>query len=347
MHKIAFTVKAQINLILILVLMGLVSCETDDSIDKKASSIDKKASYLDYLKDKSIIGIHIQGDTKYIFTSRYCDTCYVDPYMSYIPTIKEWTVINDSTFENYSLTDFSGLPISDNNGNLYIAKGNIIYKLNDRGENEQLLSTGDYKFTSFSFDNDDNIWFYGDNNGIAFWNKSEFKVYDTQNSQLPTDRIHGLKVDQSGIVWVSLDFKGLLKIENGNWIVIPISEIPGLNPYSYLSGPEMVNDNSVWFEVFSPDTTSNILRLENDNWIYEFPENTGYFNLKLDSKGIVWSICNHYDSSEYKYSILKYYNNNSWIDFDISDIDNQIFTVNADDNKVYIGTLNGLIEKQK
>jgi len=44
---------------------------------------------------------------------------------------------------------------------------------------------------------------------------------------------------------------------------------------------------------------------------------------------------------------LKYYMNNSWINFDISDIHKQILTVNADDKKVYIGTIKGLIEKPR
>ncbi|MCF8227051.1 MAG: hypothetical protein K9J30_14330 [Bacteroidales bacterium] len=330
--------KAQIKLIIFLITIGLVSCETEEPIDKNVS-------YLDYLKDKTIVEIYIQGDTKYIFTSRYCDTCYVAPYMSHIPIIEEWTVINNSIYENYSPDDFKGLPISDNNGNYYFIKENNIYKQNDNGENELLLSTGDFDFTSLTFDNEDNIWFYSSDTGIAFWNRTEFKVYNTQNSQLPTDKIHGLEVDKSGIVWVSLDFKGLLKIENENWIVIPNNEIPGLTKYSYLRGPKIIQDNTVWFEVFNSDTSSNILKLENDNWVYEFPDNTKYCDLVIDSEGIIWSINEHIDYGDYKYSTLKYYNNNSWIDFDISDINTKIMTVNADENTVYIGTLKGLIEK--
>jgi ligand-binding sensor domain-containing protein len=319
-------------------LVGITSCETDDFADKKLS-------YLEYLNNKAIIAIHIHGETKYIFTSRYCDTCYVSPFQSHFPVIAEWTVINDSSYANYSPADFSGLPISDMNGNLYIVKGNTIYKLNANGEKEVLLNTGDYTFTSISFDNENNIWAYGENNGIAFWDKSHLTVYNSQNSQLPTDRVHGLKVDNNGIVWVSLDFKGLLKIENDNWIVIPNSEIPGLNQYSYLRGPKFIQENSVWFEVFRPDTSSNILRLENEKWIYEFPDITEYFNIVMDSEGTIWSINNHIDVSGFKYATLKYYRNNSWIDFDVSDIQTNIFTVNATDKTVYIGTSKGLIEK--
>lgn len=156
-----------------------------------------------------------------------------------------------------------------------------------------------------------------------------------------------MAVDKSGIVWVSLDFKGLLKIEQGVWTIIPNSEIPGLSKYSYLRGPKIAIDNSVWFEVFSPDTTSNVLKLENGNWMYEFPDDTKYSRLNLDSKGTIWAINNHYDYSDYEYSTLKYYRNNSWINFDIGDINKKIITVNADDDQVYIGTIQGLIEKPK
>jgi len=333
--------KTRITILMIIVIFGFISCEKDNNVYRNIS-------YIDYLKDKTIVAINIVDDIKYIFTSKYCDTCYVAPDMSHIPTIEEWTVVkNDSIFENYAPNKFSGLPKSDNKGQLYLARANIIYKINDNGEYEELVNAGEYIFQSFTFDNNDNIWFYGDNNGIAFWNKSEFKIYNTQNSLLPTDRIHGLAVDKSGVVWISLDFKGLLKIEQGIWTVIPNSEIPGLSRYSYLRGPKIVIDNSVWFEVFSPDTTSNVLKFEKGNWIYEFPDDTKYCNIQIDSKGTIWAINNHYNYSEYKYSTLKYYKDNSWFDFDISGINSQILTVNADDKKIYIGTIRGLIERPK
>jgi hypothetical protein len=108
--------KARIIILTLMVIVGLVSCKTDDIAVKKVS-------YLDYLSDKSIIAIQIQNDIIYIFTSGYCDTCYVAPHMSHIPSIEEWTVIkNDSIFENYSPNKFSGLSKSDNKGQVYLAK---------------------------------------------------------------------------------------------------------------------------------------------------------------------------------------------------------------------------------
>lgn len=323
-------------LLAILTLATVASCERENSPE----------SYLDYLSDKTINGIHLIGDTVYVQTWRQCKECDVPSYMSYIPGVHEWTLISGTTYKNYSLADFSGIPVKDNKGDRYIAKGNTIYKLIDR-EYKTLLNTGNFTFNEFTFDNENNIWLSGSNTGIAFWNKSELKTYNTQNSQLPTNITHGLAVDNSGTVWVSLDFKGLLKITNGQWQIIPNDQIPGLDKYSYLQGPRVITANSVWFEVFSPDTTSNILRFENSNWKYEFPEAGVHSILNKDSQGTVWAISHHNENSKFKRSTLKYYRNNEWIDFNVSDINLFITTVNADDSKVYIGTVNGLVVKTR
>jgi hypothetical protein len=327
------------GLLLSVFLIPAISCEKEFP--------ENNLSYIEHLRNRSIINIQIKDDTLFILSSRYCDTCHVPPYISSIPQIVEWTVIHDASFRDYKPGDFSGFPVHDNRGNSYIAKENTIFKLNDAGEYERLINTGSYVFTYFTFDMNDNIWFYGDNNGIAFWNKSELKIYNTLNSELPVNRIHGLAVDRSGIVWISLDFKGLLKIENQQWTVIPNSGIPGMSEYSYLTGPKIVDENSVWFEVFNPDTTSCILRYRNDTWNYEFPDDTKYSVLIKDSRGTIWAVSNFYNYSDFNYSTLKYYNGNSWSDFDISGINSRILSVNADDHKVYIGTTTGLYEKLK
>lgn len=320
-----------------LILAGLASCEKDNPGDK---------SYLSFLNNKAVTEIHILGDSVFVLTSRPCSDCDVPMHMSYRPVITEWTMINGQTYKNYSLNDFPGIPVSDKKGKLYTGKGNTIFK-HTGSRYEPLFSTGDYKFNAFTFDYDDNIWLWGESSGIAFWNKSELKIYNSQNSPFLTKIIHGLAIDQTGSVWVTLDFKGLIKITGEQWEVVPNEQIPGLNKYSYLRGPGMVTENSIWFDVFSPDTTSNVLRYTNNSWVYEFPD-SGYFShFKMDSRGTIWAISHHRDNSVYTKSTLKYFENNKWINFDVSDISSWITTVNATNNKVYIGTLEGLVEKSR
>jgi hypothetical protein len=123
--------QTPLKLLLLSVLIMLFSCETNDFNDEEES-------YLDNLQGRAIIAIHIQDDTKYIFTSKFCDTCYVAPHMSHIPTINECTVIKNSIFETFSIPQSFGLPASDSEGNLYIANSSNIFKLNDSGEYEQM-----------------------------------------------------------------------------------------------------------------------------------------------------------------------------------------------------------------
>ena len=80
-------------------------------------------------------------------------------------------------------------------------------------------------------------------------------------------------------------------------------------------------------------------------WIYEFPLENVSIQLIQDSKGTIWSLYNVFNNSEFAYSSLKYYQNSTWNTFDVSEISDYIMTLNADDEMVYIGTTNGLVEK--
>lgn len=325
--------KTPTGILLITILIGLYSCENDNTQINNGT-------YLDYLTDKAITSIRIYDQTIWISSTKICDTCYIAPYLSHIPTIEQLTMIKGSNFEFVEPSAF-GTPREDSKGNLYVASNNTLYKLIDINNYSVVLETGDFNFNSFTFDNDDNVWFSG-YSGIAFWNKTDLRIYNSNNSELPTDIIHGLVVDNSGIVWVALDFQGLLKIEFENWSIFPNSEIIGLKDNSYLHNLNIDSENNIWFNIFSPDINSNILVYNGSDWTYQ---NDHYGNLTKDYKGTIWAINNNYDNGSLISSSLSFYRDNEWVGFDISDIDSKILTVNSDDNKVYIGTLNGLVEK--
>lgn len=328
--------------LLFTILSGLLSCE-------KIDTQTKPESYFDYLSDKSISSIKLYNNRIWISSSKYCDTCYTHPASSAIPTIEQLTVIENSTYEYDEGTIF-GTPISDNDGNLYVANGMQVYKVNNINDYSLFLETGNFRFKSFTFDKDDNIWFSG-YNGIAFWNKAELVVNNSNNSELPSDITHGLAIDNSGMVWVALDFKGLLKIDSGKWEIIPNNSIPGLTNLSYLRSPIVDSDDNVWFEVFVSNKNSNIVMFNGSDWEYQYPDETGngnfHGNLTSDSKGRIWSINAFFEhgTSTLSSLTLSLRENNEWKIIDANDIETRILDINADDNKVYIGTLKGLFEK--
>jgi hypothetical protein len=330
--------KTSFKYLVITLLFGLIACE-DENVYKSSGS------YIEYLSDKSIIAIRIYNQSTWILSSKLCDTCYIAPYMSYIPTISQLTLIKDSSFKYDEPTNFS-IPCSDSKGNLFTASNNKLYKINNINDYSIFLETGDFHFNEFIFDKNDNIWLSG-YNGIAFWNGVELKIYNSNNSELPSDITHGLAIDNAGTIWVALDFKGLLKIKSDNWEIIPNSEISGLKDISYLRNPIVDNDNNLWFNVFSPDINSNILTYDGLDWEYQFPDQSKYSNLNIDSKGTIWAIINHYDNDNFVSSTLFYYRNNDWINFDVSNIKSKILTVNSDDSKVFIGTVKGLYIKER
>ena len=322
-----------ISFTIFLSLLILPSCEnnTDKPVYK---------SYIDYLSDKSIESIHILDNDIWVLSSKICDTCYVPPEMSSIPMISQLTIINDTSFDFEEPTSFSSQAVG-HRGSLYAASFNKILKLNGINDYEVILETGDFDFYYFAFDRNNNIWLSG-YNGIAFWNGSELEVYNTSNSELPSDITHGLAIDNTGNVWIALDFEGVLKISGDKWEVISNIEIPGLKSSSNLRSPIVDTENNIWFSVYNSDTTSNILKYDGEDWNYEYPNQSGAGNIKIDSNGNIWIITNESENYSYKRSTLTYLQNNEWISFDVSKIESYILTVNSDNETVYIGTVEGL-----
>lgn len=330
--------KTLIKIWTIILLLGFLSCEKNDSHIKYKS-------FSDYLSDKAILSIQLYDNNIWILSTKVCDNCYVSPEMSSIPMVSQLTMINNSGFD-YEEPTLVSTPTMDHQGNLYTASRNKMYKLMGIKDYELIFETKDFNFFDFAFDKNDNIWLSGDN-GIAFWNGKELKIFNTSNSELPSNIIHGLAIDNSDNVWVALDFKGLLKINGDKWEIIPNSEIPGLNTYSYLNNPIVDNANNIWYNVFSPNATSSFLRFDGVNWHYEYPNQLGYGVLNIDSKGTLWVINTKIENSVFKRSTLTYLQNNEWINFDVSIIKSRILTVNSDDKKVYIGTTEGLLVVEK
>ncbi len=318
---------------LILITIGFGSCEKDKILG------DNKA-YLDFLNDKSILEIKIVDNSKYIKSLKSCETCGPKEHYDTV----QWTVIKKISFETFLDTDFMGVPQKDSKGNFYTGTYKSLYKLNEYGDYELVLITEEFHFRYFTIDKLDNIWFYGDNAGIAYWNHSKLEIYNNLNSILPSGYYHcQLVVDESNIIWVaSIGSAGLIKIESGEWEIIPGSEIPGFTEYSYLSHPIVDNENGIWFEVYSSNAGTKFVKLRDNEWTLEYPPTSR--NLIKDSKNVLWAVSYQISDGE---NALRYLNENQWIEIDISNISHDIITCNADDNTIYIGTQKGLLEIPK
>jgi ligand-binding sensor domain-containing protein len=318
-------------------ILSLAACE------KNADNTYR--SYLDYLADKAIHSIRIVNDTIWISSSSVCDTCMMFTGMPYEPRISQLTMIKGDSFEFAVQNMFEFPLVQDSKGFLYTSRNEKISRIDDLQHFETILETDDYYFNYLAFDQSNNIWLCG-YSGLAFWDKTNLTFYNVSNSGLPTNIGNGVVADDNN-VWIPLDQYGVLKITGTDWSYIPYADIPGLKADSYLNNPLLDAGNNLWFEVFRSDTTSSILRFDGENWHYEFPNAAGSGWLNVDSEGTVWAIYNELKDEKFQKTILSYRQNNEWLNFDVTRIKRPILTVNADEEYVYIGTVNGLIRTKK
>ncbi|WP_194778111.1 ligand-binding sensor domain-containing protein [Pararhodonellum marinum] len=314
-------------------------------IKEKNTTPEENLSYLDYLSDKSIRNIVPLNGEVWIESSSICDSCHQHPYFS--QPSRQLTKVNGNNFDYNPDFTYTSLEL-DWEGNLYaLDYGNVkaIYQVMGLNEFTLYETFPNFGFHRYTFDRNKNIWLSG-YLGIAFWDGSQLTVYNELTSDLPSNITHGLAIDPEGVVWVLLDFEGLLRIESGNWQHIPNSSIPGFQPSSYLSSVAIQDNNHLWFQVFAPGSINpNILTFENDKWIYHAPPNaSSYGHLIKDVNGRIWYTSFVWENFAFSGPNLSYYNNSEWFSVDVSHLKSRIMTLNVYESKLLLGTQMGLFE---
>lgn len=300
----------------------------------------------DFLELKSVLDIRIFGDEIWFRSERLCDTCRISTNNLSTPMISQLSRMKGSQFR-FDESKPMLIPVADNHGVLHTATQNEILKINDIRDYTSVLKTGDFTFTQFVFDKNNGIWM-GGKKGIAYWDGSKTITYTSDNSLTDTDVTHGMAVDHTGNVWIPLDFKkGLLKITDGNWEVIPYHKIPGLNTDSYLFNPLVDKDNRIWFTAFNSSNPTNVICFDGKNWLTEFPGILKNGELFVDSQGTIWRLNHIIDTSSTMKFTLQFLRNDTWKNYDVSDVTHLILSLDANSEKVYIGTSAGLIIKNR
>lgn len=324
---------------LLALIIAVSSCSKEDFMDMPAMSAE-------FLEKKSIADIRIHNDGVWFRSERPCDTCRVPIYSSYIPVISQLSRMKGTDFR-FDESKNLMIPIADSRGNLYTATQNEILKINDIRNYTSVLKTGDFTFNQFVFDKKDGIWM-GGNKGIAYWNGSKTTNYTSANSQIASDITHGMAADQAGNVWIALDFgKGLLKITDGKWETIPYDKIPGLGASSYLSKPLVDKNNRIWFTSFNSTNPTNVICFDGKKWITEFPGILKNGLLFVDSQGNIWRLNHIIDTSSTMKFTLQFLNNEAFENYDVSDINHLIISLDADRENVFLGTSAGLVVKYR
>lgn len=163
-------------------------------------------------------------------------------------------------------------------------------------------------FTAMDEDNEGNIWLVSSSFGLTKFDGEEFTVYNTNNSNLPTDDLRDIYIDENNTVWIASSGNGLLKFDGETFdSFIPIINgvdikfldkittnssnqiyVLGYNSFIEFDGSTFRNHdlNDVPFQIsFVNDivienqetqisTNNSFLTLENNIWIDEMCSST-------------------------------------------------------------------------
>lgn len=234
-------------------------------------------------------------------------------------------------------------------------------------------------FNSFTWMQDSiSFWFSTDTSGIAVFNKSTWKIYDSSTSSIPSELITNvLRYDNENSIWLS-SFHGFYKFDGSTWRIW--DTLTGL-PSNLVSCMALNSNGDIWagmlngigffdkgteqWTVYDTATTGldehcvdDVAVDKNDNPWFGTINGVGFFNgsswqvytqasglltnsthcVAVDSMNNVWF--GHY------YNGLSRYDGNKWTTFTSADSKMLIGKTHAivpdKDNNIWIGTETGL-----
>ncbi len=159
--------------------------------------------------------------------------------------------------------------------------------------------------------------------------QEQWRVFTTQNSQLPTNIVGPLTIDTNNVKWIGT-ILGLVKIDGNNWQIYDTSNTPlGDSRIS----PEAIDIyNDLWIIVYG----KGIAKYDGINWTIFDTNNSGIASnsiadIKIDKNNIKWIGTNK--------GLVKY-NDTTWVTYDTVNSglpDNFVKTLMIEDSVLWIG----------
>lgn len=178
-------------------------------------------------------------------------------------------------------------------------------------------------------DSNANYWFgtdmyYGDfalgndySGGLHKWSADgQWSVYNTANSELPSNTIQKIIEDQQGNIWVLLERGGILQIiSEDQWEIY--NKANSLLTTENFTDVKLAEDGTLWFtgmSYYNPETSNyeggGLFSYDGENWtdhsagIDPLTDQHDLFNLDIDSQGNIWMAASYdgyycYDGSEF------------------------------------------------
>lgn len=154
-------------------------------------------------------------------------------------------------------------------------------------------------------------------------------TYNTGNSDLPSDNVHSLAVDQNNNIWVGTD-SGLAQFKNNKWILYNTSN--SAIPSNNISGVSIDDFNNVWISTID----SGAAVFDHASWIIYKTSNSG---IQYNNLGCVY--IDAFNSKWFGTGGVSKYDGLSWLNFNTlnSNIPNSaVLAITSRSNELWIST---------
>lgn len=148
-----------------------------------------------------------------------------------------------------------------------------------------------YDVTGIKVNKANHIWFHGWTNGIAQYDRTAFNWYNTQNSDIPSDYIYDVEIQNDSTIWIATIDKGIAKFSEGIFTVYDTLNSNIASNVVY--GLEIDSNNIVYC-----GTDKGMCYYDGEQWHIMETLNHDYCIEKcqplfVDSKGFLWVTINH------------------------------------------------------
>lgn len=141
-------------------------------------------------------------------------------------------------------------------------------------------------------DKNNTVWIGTNDNGLLRFDGITWSVFDTTNSNIPTNDILDIAIDYENNLWMgSGEVQGLIMFDNYEWVVYDSSN-SGC-PSEIIPNVEIDNTGKVWLATLNKIITFDGISWE--NFPSEIPNGSyiWYKAFKIDSKNDPWFLDNH------------------------------------------------------
>jgi ligand-binding sensor domain-containing protein len=150
-----------------------------------------------------------------------------------------------------------------------------------------------YGYQEIFVDNDDNVWYLTNGNGITRFDGNQWDslLVTDLNSALPTLSISDLEVDSNGILWLAT-FSGIVRFDSNTWDVTNTDNgLPDSNDVRTIAvsdNHQLWIGNNYWPEPLGSGNQSSILFFDGRAWTHH-EDSQGHEYLGIAGDGSIWA----------------------------------------------------------